>query len=188
MQKVNLLEDRFRPILEEIGYGCVRVRFRSGARPVLSLIVERLDDQPISIGDCRRVTNRLQEVLEHDDPIGGDYSIEVSSPGLDRPLTRPEDYVRFQGRLARLRLATSYDGAKRLQGILEDVADDRVTLRLTPAPAEGDAFMTILFMHIESANLVPDFPKRERPTGVKPKDPSMTNVKPKGQKKGTNHA
>ena len=126
--KVCLFEEKFSPILQEMGYGCVRVLFRGGASPTLQLMIERLDEKSVAIEDCTRVTRRVLDFLEEDDPIGGDYNVEVSSPGLDRPLVKRQDFERFVGSLIKVSSHRSIEGTKKFQGKILGVKDDLLIL------------------------------------------------------------
>ena len=79
------------PTVEAMGYGLVRILINPGRAPRLQVMVERKDDAPLSLEDCAEVSRALSAVLDVEDPIEGSYTLEVSSPGIDRPLTRPKD-------------------------------------------------------------------------------------------------
>jgi ribosome maturation factor RimP len=123
------------PSLEAMGYRLVRVLNGAGRRPTLQIMAERLDDRAMTLDDCTDISRAVSALLDVEDPIPGAFTLEVSSPGLDRPLTRPEDYERFAGFEAKLETHDFIDGRKRFSGRLAGLDGDRVRL----AMAEGEA-------------------------------------------------
>lgn len=117
------------PSLEAMGYTLVRVAFSGGRRPTLQIMAERKDEVPMTVEDCAEISRAVSAVLDVADPIGGAYNLEVSSPGIDRPLTRPEDFVRFAGFEARVELQHGIDGRKRFRGRLIGFEDGRVRIK-----------------------------------------------------------
>lgn len=117
------------PSLEAMGYRLVRIAFLGAKRATLQIMAERLDEAPMTVDDCTEISRSVSALLDVADPIASAYMLEVSSPGLDRPLTRIEDYDRFAGFEAKLELAQPLDGRKRFRGRLLGSADDQVRLR-----------------------------------------------------------
>jgi ribosome maturation factor RimP len=116
------------PSLAAMGYRLVRVVVTSGRRATLQVMAERLDDVPMTVDDCALISRSVSALLDVADPIAGAYTLEVSSPGIDRPLVRPEDYDRFRGFEAKIELAQPIDGRKRFRGRLLGTADGEVRL------------------------------------------------------------
>jgi ribosome maturation factor RimP len=116
------------PSLEAMGYRIVRVAFLGAQRATLQIMAERIDDAPMTVDDCSEISRSVSAILDVADPIAGAYMLEVSSPGIDRPLTRPEDYDRFAGFEARIELTEPLDGRKRFRGRLLGRSEDRVRL------------------------------------------------------------
>ncbi|AYG94716.1 ribosome maturation factor RimP [Brevundimonas naejangsanensis] len=118
------------PVAESLGLAVVRVRLMGGTlRRRLQIMAERQVDHDISVEECARLSRAVSEVLDAADPISGEYLLEVSSPGIDRPLTRLIDFDLFEGYEARLETDRMVEGRKRFKGILagtegEDVAID----------------------------------------------------------------
>jgi ribosome maturation factor RimP len=107
------------PSLEAMGYRLVRLMQTGGLkRPTLQGMAERRDDAPMTVEDCAEISRSVSALLDVADPIAGAYLLEVSSPGIDRPLVRPEDYDRFAGFDARIELDEPVDGRKRFKGKL----------------------------------------------------------------------
>jgi ribosome maturation factor RimP len=116
------------PSLEAMGYRLVRIAFLGAQRATLQIMAERIDDAPMTVDDCTEISRSVSALLDVADPIAGAYMLEVSSPGIDRPLTRPEDYDRFAGFEARIELGQPLDGRKRFRGRLLGRADSQVRL------------------------------------------------------------
>ncbi|HWD58761.1 MAG TPA: ribosome maturation factor RimP [Stellaceae bacterium] len=116
------------PSLEAMGYRLVRVAFLGARRATLQIMAERLDDAAMTVDDCTDISRSVSALLDVADPIAGAYMLEVSSPGIDRPLTRPDDYDRFAGFEARVELSQPVDGRKRFRGRLLGRAEDHVRL------------------------------------------------------------
>jgi ribosome maturation factor RimP len=107
------------PSLEAMGYRLVRLMQTGGLkRPTLQVMAERRDDAAMTVDDCAAISRSVSALLDVSDPIAGAYLLEVSSPGIDRPLVRPEDYDRFAGFDARIELDEPVDGRKRFKGKL----------------------------------------------------------------------
>ena len=124
------IEALIAPSLEAMGYGLVRVAFMGGRNAVLQVMAERADMKPMSMNDCSEITRTVSALLDVADPIEHAYVLEVTSPGIDRPLVRPEDYERFRGFEAKVELARPQDGRRRFRGRILGLAEDRVRLSL----------------------------------------------------------
>ena len=117
------------PSLDAMGYRLVRLMQTGGLRrPTLQLMAERRDDEPMTVEDCAEISRAVSALLDVADPIAGAYMLEVSSPGIDRPLVRPEDYDRFAGLEARIDLSSPIDGRKRFRGRVLGREADHVRL------------------------------------------------------------
>jgi ribosome maturation factor RimP len=128
----NFLETLLAPAVQAQGYRLVRLRLMGGKRKTLQILAERPDGQ-MDVEDCARLSRAVSEVLEAADPISEEYVLEVSSPGIDRPLTAAEDYVRFAGHEARVELAHGIDGRKRFKGLLIGLEGQDVVMDVTDA-------------------------------------------------------
>ena len=116
--KAAEVERLIAPHLADMGYEVVRVQLSGGQRPRLQIMAERQDRIAINVDDCAEVSKAVSALLEVDDPIPGSYTLEVSSPGIDRPLTRPDDFQRFAGFEAKLELRMPIEGRRRFRGTL----------------------------------------------------------------------
>lgn len=119
------------PIAETLGLAVVRVRLMGGSqRRRLQVMAERPSDNDISVEECARLSRAVSEVFDAADPIAGEYLLEVSSPGIDRPLTRLSDFDLFQGYEARLETDRMIEGRKRFKGALAGTEDGHVCIDL----------------------------------------------------------
>ena len=138
------------PVAEAAGYELVRLRLMSGTRSRRLQIMAEGPDGEMTVEDCARLSRAVSEILDAADPIDGDYLLEVSSPGIDRPLTRLKDFAAFEGFEARLELDRLADNRKRFKGELAGVEDQNVALNV-----EGEADTVLIpFAWITDAKLV----------------------------------
>jgi ribosome maturation factor RimP len=139
------------PVAEAADYAIVRLRLMGGEKQRrLQVMAERPADGDMNVEDCARLSRRLSEVLDAADPISGEYVLEVSSPGVDRPLTRLQDFTAYEGYEARLELDRMAEGRKRFRGLLAGVDGDNVAIDL-----EGEADTALVpFAWITEAKLV----------------------------------
>jgi len=137
------------PEVEALGFRLVRVAMIGGTSdPTLQVMAESPETRQLKLEDCERISRRISEVLDEKDPIDGSYRLEVSSPGIDRPLTRRSDYSDWAGHEARLKLEETLAGAKHLSGTIKGIDQDMVLL----ATPKGDR--EIPFESIASAKLL----------------------------------
>ena len=138
------------PEVRTLGYELVRVAMIGGSSdPTLQVMAERPDTRQLDIADCERISRRLSEVLDMCDPIEGSYRLEVSSPGIDRPLTRLKDYADWAGHEARISLKEARGERKQFSGTLEGLDGDTVKI----AAKDGQSY-AIAFGDIASAKLL----------------------------------
>jgi ribosome maturation factor RimP len=120
------------PTIRGLGFELVRLRLMGGRRAVLQIMAER-PDGGIEVDDCARISRAVSAVLDVEDPIASEYVLEVSSPGIDRPLTRLKDFATWEGYEAKLETAEAIDGRRRFKGVLQGVEDGEVLVAI----AEG---------------------------------------------------
>ena len=123
------IEDIVSPTVVGMGYEVVRVSMSRGGG-TLQIMIEPADGRPMDVEDCATLSRALSAVLDVEDPIPGAYTLEVSSPGIDRPLTREKDYVRWAGHVARLETTQPIEGRRRFKGTLLGLENGTVRLRL----------------------------------------------------------
>ncbi len=155
MSRQEALRDLFEPVVRALGYELVGVEHIVGRRR--SLVRVYIDREAgIGLRDCERVSRQLGAILDVEDPVRGAYTLEVSSPGLDRPLYTLEHYARFMGQMIRMELKQPLAGRRRFVGLLAAVVGDDV--RITE---EGRDY-SIPFVMIHKARLVPEVPGGQR--------------------------
>lgn len=139
------------PVAEAAGYEIVRLRLMGGEHARrLQIMAERPSDGDMNVEDCARLSRAISEIMDAADPIAGEYTLEVSSPGVDRPLTRLKDFAVYEGYEARLELDRVAEGRKRFKGMLAGVEDDAVAIDL-----EGEEETAIIpFAWIVEAKLI----------------------------------
>jgi len=134
------------PVLAEIGYRLVRVRVSASDGCTVQIMAERPDGTML-IEDCEKVSRALSPVLDVADPVDRAYRLEVSSPGIDRPLVRRSDFDRYAGHLAKIEMEVPVDGRKRFRGVLLGTDGDMARLRSDDASADaGDVLLRIADM------------------------------------------
>ena len=123
------LADIIAPVIEGMGYELVRVRFMAGGKKTVQIMAER-PEGGIQIEECAEISNAISAVLDVEDPIQDAYALEVSSPGIDRPLTRLRDFGTFEGFEAKLETQDLIDGRKRFRGVLAGTEGDEVLINV----------------------------------------------------------
>ena len=121
------------PVIEDLGYRLVRIRVTAQNGCTLQVMAER-PDGTMTVEDCEAISRELSPALDVDDPINREYHLEISSPGIDRPLVRASDFDRWAGHLAKVEMAVLQDGRKRFRGILIGARDGSFGLKLEDAP------------------------------------------------------
>jgi ribosome maturation factor RimP len=147
MQK-HYLRDLIEPVVEKEGFELVRVLTIGQANPTLQVMIDTLDGSDITVDDCATVSHALSAVLDEKDPIENRYSLEVSSPGLDRPLTKLPHFVRWKGYEIKLETEDKVENRKRFKGKIVDVAGENIVI------AAEDTQYTIPFNLVSKAKLV----------------------------------
>ncbi len=112
------IADTITPTLADLGYELVRVAVLGRERPTVQIMADRADGEMIVVEDCEKISRAVGAVLDVNDPIPGAWTLEVSSAGIDRPLTRRKDWNRYAGHQARVEMAVPVDGRKRFPGVV----------------------------------------------------------------------
>ena len=142
------IETLIAPTIEAMGFAIVRVHVSGGNKPSLQVMAERSDGGSIVVDDCAAISRAVSVILDAEDPISSTYTLEVSSPGIDRPLVRIGDFERFAGHHAKVKTGRPINGRKRFQGRLLGVTGDAVRLE------DGDTAIDLPYPDIERAALV----------------------------------
>jgi ribosome maturation factor RimP len=134
----NPLEEKLIALIEpaaaDLGYRLVRVRVSGLRRKTLQIMAERVADGLMALEDCESLSRAISPVLDANDPIQGAYSLEVSSPGIDRPLVNLDDFTRFKGHHARVETSQMIDGRRRFKGPIVGVEGDAAVLQMEAGP------------------------------------------------------
>jgi ribosome maturation factor RimP len=141
------------PVLQQMGYRLVRIRISGEAGCTVQIMAERPDGS-MQIEDCEAVSRALSPVLDIADPIERAYRLEISSPGIDRPLVRRSDFERHAGHLVKIEMAVGHHGRKRFRGMLVGVEGHAAKLHRDDAPANEEADVLLPMEDIAEAKLV----------------------------------
>ena len=144
------------PVIADLGFHLVRARMTSeGKQSILQIMAEN-DSGTIAIEDCEAISHALSAMLDAEDPISGNYTLEVSSPGMGRPLTRPHDFERWAGLEAKLELQRSVDGRRRFRGRVDGFEAGEARLQVALEGFETPQVLGFALADIAEVRLVPD--------------------------------
>jgi len=147
--------DLAEPVLEELGFRLVRIKISGRDGGTVQIMAERPNGE-MSVDDCATISRRLSPVFDAYDPMPGTYHLEVSSPGIDRPLVRPSDFASCVGSNAKVELREPVDGRKRFKGRIADVLDDEVHLKIELEDTAEPVIIGLPFSLISEAKLIVD--------------------------------
>lgn len=146
----DLLTNLLQPVVESLECRLWGVEFfPKGKQSLLRVYIDRPDG--ITVEDCERVSRQISSVLDVEDPIRSEYTLEVSSPGMDRPLFTLEQYQQSTGETVNLRLRLAFEGRRKFTGLLKGVEDDEIVLQV------GEEEFLLPYELIDKANIVPQF-------------------------------
>ena len=144
------------PVIADLGFHLVRARLTSeGQRMILQIMAEN-DAGTIAIEDCEAISLAVSAMLDVEDPISGNYTLEISSPGMGRPLTRPLDFERWAGLEAKVELHNNVDGRRRFRGLVDGFEDGEARLKVALDDYENSQVLGFSLADIAEARLVPD--------------------------------
>src|SRR5579871_2914392 len=141
------------PVLQQMGYRLVRIRISGEAGCTVQIMAERPDGS-MQIEDCEAISRALSPVLDVADPIDRAYRLEISSPGIDRPLVRRSDFERFTGHLVKIEMALAHQGRKRFRGTLAGIEGGAVRLHRDDVKTGEDADVLLVMEDVSEARLV----------------------------------
>ena len=153
------IEDIVSPTIVGMGYELVRVAMSRGGG-TLQIMIEPADGRPMDVEDCATLSRALSAVLDVEDPIPSAYTLEVSSPGIDRPLTREKDYVRWSGHVARLETTQPIEGRRRFKGTLLGLENGTVRIRLDDGKEADVPLSVVLRAKLEITDALLDEHRR----------------------------
>ena len=146
------LADILTPVIEGMGFELVRIRLMSGKTKTLQIMAER-PEGGIEVDECAQISTAVSALMDVEDPIEDNYTLEVSSPGIDRPLTRLKDFDTWQGYEARIETAELIDGRKRFKGVLAGIEGNEVLINLPDETGE-DVTLGLDFDWLSDAKLI----------------------------------
>src|SRR5690625_2510602 len=149
MRKVEQLENMLAPVVESMGFIFWGVEYIQGRGAVVRVFIDSEDG--IHVDDCEAVSHQISGVLDVEDPINTEYVLEVSSPGLDRPLFYLEQWQRYVGEQVKVRLLAPVEGRRRFTAELVEVKEEQLMLR------HNGEVLSVPFGQVDRANLVPNF-------------------------------
>ena len=126
IKTIDEITQALQPTADEMQIEIVEVEFKQGKNPSLTLFIDK--EGGVDLDDCELISRALSDLLEVEDPITQAYRLEVSSPGIERPLKRTKDFVRFQGEKVQVKTFSEVEGRKQFIGILGETTEDSVTL------------------------------------------------------------
>ncbi|MBP2260328.1 ribosome maturation factor RimP [Pseudomonas sp. BP8] len=148
--KLEQLQDLLAPVVEALGFQCWGIEFVSqGKHSVLRIYIEK--DGGIMVDDCAKVSHQVSGVLDVEDPISSEYTLEVSSPGMERPLFTLEQFASYAGEQVKIKLRSPFEGRRNFQGLLRGVEDQDVIVQV------DDQEFLLPIDSIDKANIIPSF-------------------------------
>ncbi len=154
MDRLRKIQEQLALPLSDKGYEIIQLHYVKTGRPILQFFIDRLDEKPVTIDDCTAASRLISMHLDVSDPIPESYLLEVSSPGVDRPLTRLKDYKRFKGSPVKFELLRPLEnGQKRFKAIIEDVQDACVLFQIEGEDGKTSDTLTVPFAQIYHCKL-----------------------------------
>ena len=152
-RSVTHLWELFEPVVVDMGYQLIEIEYHPNPNyGVLRLYIDK--DSGIEVDDCSAVSRQISAILDVEDPVPGKFNLEVSSPGMDRPLRRLEDFQRFSGEVVKLKTSMPFEGQRNFKGQLIGVEDDLIIIECE------NKEVRLPVTAIDKARLVPDFDKK----------------------------
>jgi ribosome maturation factor RimP len=139
------------PLIGDLGLELVGIEFSQGHGGSLLRVYVDAPERPVTIDDCERASREISAALDVNDPVAGRYTLEVSSPGLDRPLFTPEHFARFIGEAVKINVNLPIEGRRRFHGTIAAIDGDRITIEQDSEP------VTLVHANIAKARLAPDY-------------------------------
>jgi len=151
LMKEDELNALLAPLIRDLGLELVGIEFVPGRGGSLLRVYVDAPERPVTLDDCERASREISALLDVNDPVAGRYTLEVSSPGLDRPLFTPEQFARFVGEAVKINVNLPIDGRRRFHGTISTIEGDRITIVQEGGP------VTIVHTNIAKARLAPDY-------------------------------
>jgi ribosome maturation factor RimP len=153
MELCQRIENLIAPVIKDEGYAIVRIQNTGNIRKTLQIMIERLDGVNISVDDCEKVSRLVSPMLDVEDWISERYVLEVSSPGIDRPLVKPDDFIRFTGKPVSLQTNFSIKNRRKFQGTLEFASETGIRVSLDQPNDDKTTDIELSYSDIRTARL-----------------------------------
>jgi ribosome maturation factor RimP len=157
MELNQRIEKTIESIMAGDGYGVVRVLVTGNIRKTLQIMIERLDDEPVGIVDCENVSRLISPLLDVENFISESYALEISSPGIDRPLVKPKDFIKFVGNPVAVQTNFAINNRKKFQGTLDSASETGIRIMLQHLNDDGTNYVELSYDDIRTARLNIDF-------------------------------
>ena len=154
MDPIRQIAELIEPTVHDLGFEVVRVSMTGGQQPTLQVMVEPRAGGPMTVEHCAEISHAVSALLDVSDPIGGSYRLEVTSPGIDRPLVRRSDFDRYAGHLAKIEMQVAFEGRKRFRGTLLGTEGALARVRRDDAPAGEQPDVLLPIEDMAEARLV----------------------------------
>lgn len=153
MDFIEKIEQIIEPSLTDLGYEVVRIQVQGAKRKTLQVMIDNLNGQPVTVDNCAEASYTISALLEVEDPIADPYTLEVSSPGMDRPLVKLKDFERFAGEIIKFELKLPQNGQRRFQGLLKGAKQNKVLVELE----EQETVSEFDYEDIQKAKIKPEY-------------------------------
>lgn len=159
MDLASRIERLIEPALNDLGYSVVEILAIGSGRLKLDISIERLDNEGITITDCVKANREIAAIMDVEDPIKSAYVLDVSSPGIERPLVKKKDFKRFVGKKVKIKTHEFVEERKRFSGTLQEADDEKIVVALdeNDITPEGSTSVEVTYDQIQRAKLNPDF-------------------------------
>lgn len=159
MDLASRIEHLIEPALNHIGYTVVEILVMGSSRLKLDISIEKVGGDPVNITDCVKANREIAAILDVEDPISSAYTLDVSSPGIDRPLVKLKDFKRFVGERVKVNTYEFVEERKKISGVLTAVSDTEITVTLheNDVTPDGHTELHVAYDDIRRAKLDPQF-------------------------------
>ena len=148
------IEDELSPIVKEFDCRIVRIAiFKKAKSKTLQIMIEKIDETLVTIDDCQKVSRAVSVCLDVMNPISGQYNLEISSTGIDRPLVKIEDYIKFVGKSVVIKTYSLKNERKLFKGVLASASENGIQLELDSPLIDGSLFIDLVYDEISSSHI-----------------------------------
>ena len=153
--RIQNIENFITPVLKDLGFNIVRVMLHGSKRKILQVMIERIDGHQVIMENCVKVSREISALFDVEDPIDESYSLEVTSPGIDRPLVKAEDYKRFINEKVWINMQAAINNQRKFSGVITAADENVCTLKISTEDQEPE-YVDLKIADIFQAHLDPD--------------------------------